>query len=108
MESFFQLSKRIYNTSNLREVRRLVVFMLRVCLHYSALKKLQSDFEEDDVLRQVTEYYPFAYEQPTRAFFYNKSSFDERAALVKAHMQFLCERLREDCVLSLYRQKELP
>ncbi|WP_037350104.1 VirK/YbjX family protein [Selenomonas sp. oral taxon 137] len=108
MESFFQLSKRIYNTSNLREVRRLVVFMLRVCLHYSALKKLQSDFEEDDVLRQVTEYYPFAYEQPTRAFFYHRSTFDERMMIVRSHMSFLRNRMRADTFLKLYRGTALP
>ena len=107
MESFFQLSKRIYNTSNLREVRRLVVFMLRICLHYSALKKLQSDFEEDSILRQVTERYPFVYEQPMRAFFYHRSTFDERMALVRSHMYYLRDKLRPESLIRLYRYEPL-
>ena len=108
MQNFWALGKTIYTMSNPREARRCVIFCIRAWLHRAKMRDIHQFFMSSELLRRIAQSYPFVYEQPTRAFFYNKSSFDERAALVKAHMQFLCERLREDCVLSLYRQKELP
>ena len=35
-----ELGKRIYDTSNPREVHRMVVFLGRYMIHYSAMEKL--------------------------------------------------------------------
>ena len=108
MQSFFQLGKKIYNMSNPREVRRCNTFVLRAWINRRRMKELDDFFRQDAVLREVAEIYPFVYEQPTRAFFYHRSTFDERAAIVKAHMSFLRDRMRADTFLNLYRGTALP
>ena len=65
-------------------------------------------FRKDAILSKLADTYPFVYEQPTRAFFYNKSTFDERVRIVEEHMQFLRGKLREDVLLPLYQRESLP
>ena len=104
---FWKLGKKIYNMSNPREARRCVIFCVRAFLHRAQMMKIQRFFEQSALLQQVADLYPFVYEQPTRAFFYNKSTFDERAALVETHMSFLAEHVRAENVLALYRAERI-
>ena len=108
MQSFWSLGKRIYNMSNPREARRCVVFCARAMANRSRMRQIDAFFQQDAVLQQVADVCPFVYEQPTRAFFYNKSTFEERAALVEAHIGFLRNVLAEDVLLDLYRHKSVP
>lgn len=103
---FIELGKKIYNMDNPREARRMVVFVARGCLNYGRMKKLFSYFSGNEILREIAEIYPFVYEQPTRAFFYNKSKFDERACLVEEHMDFLTTRLRPAVAKGLYKRED--
>ena len=103
---FIELGKKIYNMDNPREARRMVVFVARGCLNYGRMKKLFSYFSGNKILREIAEIYPFVYEQPTRAFFYNKSQFDERACLVEEHMDFLTTRLRPAVATGLYKRED--
>lgn len=103
---FIELGKKIYNMDNPREARRMVVFVARGCLNYGRMKKLFSYFSGNEILREIAEIYPFVYEQPTRAFFYNKSKFDERACLVEEHMDFLTTRLRPAVATGLYKRED--
>ena len=104
MQSFYQLSKQIYDMENPREVRRALIFCMRAWLHRTKMRHLDAFFRKDPILKELAEIYPFVYEQPTRAFFYNKSTFDDRVRLVEAHMQFLRENICEDIFLGLYRR----
>ncbi|MGO5130943.1 VirK/YbjX family protein [Mitsuokella jalaludinii] len=102
MLDYIRLGKKIYNTDNPREARRMAVFVVRCLLNNGRMQRLHQFFSQSDIYRNIADEYPFVYEQPTRAFFYNKSTFDERARLVEKHMEFLVTHLREDVVLSLY------
>ena len=108
MQSFWSLGKKIYNMANPREARRCVVFCARAMANRSRMRQIDDFFHQDAVLQQVADVCPFVYEQPTRAFFYNKSTFEERAALVEAHIRFLRNVLVEDVLLDLYRHKSMP
>ena len=108
MQSFWSLGKKIYNMSNPREARRCVVFCARAMANRSRMRQIDAFFHQDAVLQQVADVCPFVYEQPTRAFFYNKSTFEERAALVETHIRFLRNVLAEDILLDLYRHKSVP
>ena len=108
MQSFYQLAKQIYDMNNPREVRRAVIFCARAWLHRGEMQKLDAFFQKDPILAQLAEIYPFVYEQPTRAFFYNKSTFDERARIVEQHMLFLCGKLRADVLFPLYQRVSVP
>ena len=105
MLQYIKLGKKIYNTENPREARRMVVFVGRCLLNMGRMNRLHQFFTSDALLSRLAEEYPFVYEQPTRAFFYNKSTFDERAKLVEQHMDYLAKHLREDVFLGLYEKK---
>lgn len=99
------LGKKMYDTSNKREARRLVVFVLRCLLNHGRMERLAAFFRQSPLLEKIAEVYPFVYEQPTRAFFYHRSTFDERTDIVEQHMWYLAGHLREEVVLSLYQKK---
>ena len=106
MESFTSLGRKIYDMSNPREVRRCVVFVTRSWLHYNRMKKIDAFFQKNELRRELANIYPFVYEQPQRAFFYNKSSFTERASLIQEHFSFLEAVLKPDCLLDIYREND--
>ena len=53
ISEIIELGKRIYDTGNLREVHRLIVFVGRAMLHYSGMKSLQQFFAEDELRQRI-------------------------------------------------------
>jgi uncharacterized protein VirK/YbjX len=102
---FAAIGKQIYDIRKSRECRRYWVFRVRCVLNRARMKALWDYFHSTPVLKKISELYPFVYEQPQRAFFYHRSTFEERTALVEAHFAFLAERLRDDVLFSLYREE---
>ena len=102
---YIELGKKIYNMENPREVKRCVVFVVRCLLNNGRMKKLHQFFTKNELLAKIAEEYPFVYEQPTRAFFYNKSTFDERAKILEQHMGFMEKYFKKDVFLGLYGEK---
>ena len=107
MQSFYELSKRIYDMSNPREMRRALIFCARAYFRRAQMRELALFFRRDAILAELAEIYPYVYEQPTRAFFYSKSTFDERARIVESHMLFLREHVQKDVFLGLYRYENV-
>ena len=105
--NFVELGKKIYNLNNPREAHRFVVFVARCCLHPQKMQRVEDFFSQSEILRKVAEKFPFVYEQVTRAFFYNKSKFDERIKLVEEHMNFLTQSMKENFLLKLYGGEEI-
>ena len=103
--NFIELGKKIYRLNNPREAHRFAVFLARCCLHPQRMERLEKFFTQSEILRKIADVYPFVYEQATRAFFYHKSTFDERATLIQDHMKFLTDNLREDFLLDVYSEK---
>ena len=102
---FGEIGKKIYDISKSREFRRYVIFRVRCILNRRRMKRLWDYFHSASVLVQISDVYPFVYEQPQRAFFYHRSTFEERAAIVEAHFAFLTEHIREDVLLDWYQEK---
>jgi len=107
MSNFIELGKKIYDLNNPREAHRFAVFVARCCLHPQRMSRLEKFFEQSELMRQVAEGYPFVYEQATRAFFYYRSTFEERARLIEDNMQFLSVRFNDDFMLKLYGDKKI-
>ena len=105
---FIRLGKTIYDTKKSREARRFAVFVVRSALNRKRMERIHRFFTADPLLARVAEAYPFVYEQPTRAFFYNGSTFDERIELLFGHMNFLKETCRDDVLLGLYGGETYP
>lgn len=105
---FAAIGKQIYDIRKSRECRRYWVFRVRCAMNHGRMKALWDYFHSTPLLAKISEEYPFVYEQPQRAFFYHRSTFEERAKLVEAHFAFLAARLREDVLLPLYREETFP
>lgn len=93
---------------NPREVKRCVVFVARCLLNNGRMKKIHQFFHQNELLARVAEEYPFVYEQPTRAFFYRNSTFDERVELLEQHMRFIQMRFKKEVFLGLYNRQAYP
>lgn len=100
--NFVALGKKIYDLNNPREARRFAVFVARCCLHPQKMQKVEDFFSQSEILREVSEKFPYFYEQVTRAFFYHKSTFDERIKLVEEHLNFLASTMTENFLRKLY------
>ena len=107
MSNFIELGKKIYDLNNPREAHRFAVFLARCCLHPQRMNHLEKFFAQSELLTKVAAGYPFVYEQATRAFFYYKSTFEERARIIEEHMEFLSARFNEDFMLKLYGDKKI-
>lgn len=105
---YIELGKKIYNMENPREVKRCVVFVARCLLNNGRMKKIHSFFHQNELLAKVAEEYPFVYEQPTRAFFYRNSTFDERVELLEQHMRFIQMHFKKEVFLGLYNRQAYP
>lgn len=108
MLNFIELGRKIYRLSNPREAHRFAVFVARCCLHSTKMREVEEFFAQSDVLKEIALRFPFVYEQVTRAFFYHKSTFDERIKLLEEHMNFLTVNLNDDFLLQLYSEKKIP
>ena len=107
MKNFIELGKKIYNLDNPREAHRFAIFLARCCLHPQKIQQLEDFFSQSKILSDIAEKFPFVYEQLTRAFFYNKSNFDERMNLIEEHMKFFSQNLNDDFLLKLYGDKKI-
>lgn len=107
MQSFVELGKKIYNLENIREAHRFVIFVTRCTFNVGKMRKIMNFFNSSELLRKVAETFPYVYEQPTRAFFYNRSTFQERIKLIEEHMTFLQSHLKAGTVLDIYNDKSI-
>ena len=108
MIKYIELGKKIYDTSNPREQRRMVVFVLRSMWHDADMKKLMAFFEGNEVLRKFQLRHQFHIEQVTRCFFYNGATFKERMELVCETYRYLSNVLRPDAFMQICRHDANP
>ena len=107
MQKFIELGKKIYDLNNPREAHRFAVFIARCLLNRRRMKRVVKFFDGDELLSRVAENFPYVYEQPTRAFFYHRSTFDERVRLIEDHMIFLRSTLEPKALLDLYSDRTI-
>ena len=97
------IGQRIYNLNNARERRRYYVFLVRCLTNCSGINIIWAYFHSTPLLKEIQQLNPFVYEQPTRAFFYTKSTFDERSEIVRNHIGFLVDKLKQTPLLDIYK-----
>lgn len=107
MQKFIELGKKIYDLNNPREAHRFAVFIARCLINQRRMKRVVQFFEGNDLLRRVADNFPYVFEQPTRAFFYHRSTFEERVRLIEEHMTFLQSTLKPSAMLDLYSDRTL-
>ena len=104
---FVELGKKIYNLENMREAHRFAVFVTRCSFNARKMNDIINFFNSSEILQNVAENFPYVFEQSTRAFFYHRSTFDERIRLIKDHMMFLKSNLQPKAIVDLYSDKSL-
>lgn len=102
MIKFIQLSRRIYNVKRLKEYRRMAVFVLRSMAKKREMGELFRFFEGSALRREISTQCPQFFEQATRHWFYHRSTFDERSALIRDHFRFLETRLSPEIIRRFY------
>ncbi len=107
MKDILKIAKKIYRTSNSREARRMVVFLVRSVLNKSKMDEIDSFFHSSPLREKIAEVYPFVYEQPTRAFFYAGSTIEERCELVFDHFKILEKNIKQNIIIDIYAEKEI-
>ncbi|MBR1579467.1 MAG: DUF535 domain-containing protein [Selenomonadaceae bacterium] len=107
MQKFIELGKKIYDLNNPREVHRFAVFIARCVLNSRGMHRVIEFFDGNELLRRVADNFPYVFEQPTRAFFYHRSTFEERVRLIEEHMTFLQSTLKPSAMLNLYSNKKI-
>lgn len=101
MTNYRELGKKIYDMNNPREVRRMWVFVMRGMFHNSELSKLYSFFLQHSALKQIITESPFPIEQATRAFFYNKSTFNERCKIIRETFSFFTPKFKDSALINV-------
>ena len=107
MRNFIELGKKIYDLNNIREAHRFAVFVTRCCFNVHKMHNVIKFFDSDELFHRVAESFPYVYEQPTRAFFYHKSTFEQRIKLLQEHMEFLKINLKPESILAIYGNESL-
>ena len=107
MKDILKIARKIYRTSNSREARRMVVFLVRSVLNKGKMDKIDEFFHKNELRKKIAEIYPFVYEQPTRAFFYAGSTIDARAELLFDHFEYLEKNFKSNIILDIYAEKEI-
>ncbi|MCD8361139.1 MAG: VirK/YbjX family protein [Acidaminococcaceae bacterium] len=100
------IGKDLYKTHILKEWKRYVVFMTRCHLHKGQIGDLMSFFAATPLRKAMLEHTTSFVEQTTRAFFYKDSTWDERIAIVKHHIEYLENTLNEEAMSKLYARGE--
>lgn len=106
MSKYAVIGKKMYDLKKRGEFHRYIVFRIRCALYPQRMKKIEEYFTNDDLMAEVAGLYPFVYEIPTRAFFFNKSKFEDRLNIIKQHMSFLASKLQKKDFLDLYNRQE--
>ena len=79
----------LYNVKKLKERKRYIVFRIRCGLHKSQIGALLDFFQTTPLRREMLKHTTSFVEQTTRAFFYKGSTWDERIAIVKNHIEYM-------------------
>ena len=100
------VGKSLYQTHILKEMKRYVVFRTRCKMHSSAVNDLLSFFKANEKRQAWLKGNPSFVEQTTRSFFYKGSTWDERMALVKNHVEIMEALFTDKMLDELYGERK--
>lgn len=102
VKKYIEISRRVYDTSRLKDHRRIIVFLVRALFHDRQMKELLQFFQETPVKRDLSAREPFLFEQVTRKFFYKDSTFKDRFGILKNHFDFVEEKFNAETIRQFY------
>lgn len=96
------IGKDLYKTHILKEWKRYIVFMTRCHLHKGQINDLLDFLKATPQRQAMLEHTTSFVEQTTRAFFYKDSTWDERIAIVKNHIEYMENIFDDEAIAKLY------
>lgn len=96
------VGKSLYKINVLKELKRYVVFRARCQFHSAQVKDLLVFFAATPERKAYLKGNPSFLEQTTRAFFYKNSTWEERTAIVKNHIQILEAQFQPQLLQEVY------
>lgn len=105
VKEIIKIGSNIYNLSVGREVRRMIIFMVRAFFKRQQMHELIEFFSETRFKDELAKTNPFFYEQVTRQFFYKDSTFQSRNAMIKQHVSYIVSTLDAEAIKQIYTPK---
>ncbi|MCD8338593.1 MAG: VirK/YbjX family protein [Burkholderiales bacterium] len=100
------IGKSMYHTHTFKGFKRYIVFRIRCFFHPKDVQELLEFFNGNELRRQILERNPSVVEQATRAFFYLKSTWNERTEIVKNHFLILEKLFKPEFLEILYVKEQ--
>lgn len=107
MLKYIDLGKKIYNVKYIKELRRMLVFVLRCIRLRKEVDLLLDFFQADPRKEKIIAAVPCIIEQMTRSFFYKDSGVAERLKLIEEHFDFCLASFTERALMDIYVNKKL-
>lgn len=107
MLKYIALGKKIYRIKYHKELRRMLVFVLRCIRLRKEVDSLLDFFHADTRKEKIIEEVPCIIEQVTRSFFYNASTPQERLKLIQEHFDFCLNNFIDTALNDIYVNKKM-
>ena len=105
MNKYINLGKKIYNTANIKEYKRMIVFVARSLLHDKIMEQIISFFDETTLKKSIIEKEPYFIEIVTRQVFFKNSTYKERYKIVTDHFDIILKKINEIAIKEVYLKK---
>ncbi|WP_019553288.1 VirK/YbjX family protein [Propionispira raffinosivorans] len=109
MREYIELGRQIYHHRDTSDfnLQRLLVFIVRACLHQKQVQELKVFFLKNVVLQNIVRGNPIFFEQLTRHVFYHQSTVQERFLLIKNHFSFCLRHFQAAALEKIYYDQRL-
>lgn len=102
MNKYINLGKKIYNTANIKEYKRMIVFVARSLLHDKFMNKIIDFFDETPIKKAIISKEPFFIEILTRQVLFKNSTFEERYKIITNHFNIILNKFNELFIEKVY------
>ena len=102
------LGTKLYDCRRWINYRCVLVFMVRIFLHYRAAKTLQDFFQQSALRAKALQAHPLFFAQLTRQFFFRGSSAEERLKIIMQSMEAMESVFHMDALERMYLAGKQP
>ena len=100
--NWFNFGKTIYKDKNIKEYKRLVVFLIRVFFNRANINGLISFFSETYIKKAILKKEPFFIEIATRKVLYKDSRVEDRCKIIKNHFNIIFNKIFCICLIYFF------
>ena len=102
MNKYINLGIKIYNIASIKELKRMVVFIIRSLFNNKIMEQIISFFDETTLKKSIIEKEPYFIEIVTRQVFFKNSTYKERYKIVTDHFDIILKKINEIAIKEVY------